>query len=682
MNWVYLISGGWLLHCALGGGLLLLLVYGLMRRTTQPARQQRLGEWGMVAALLLAVLSLCPAWLIIPVHLAVPVEAPPTMRAEAPPATAPAPRKIPHPGPLSGTNAREFPGEEENGEGIPLDIRRWRLSIPAPGTEPAETIPLAAPAAPGESASLPAPPESPPQTVGAFSPAVAPLLSSALRPLGRWLGLAWVGAAALLLARWLFGHFLLWRLLRKAEPAPVAVARLFAEMTPGKRPPRLLISHRLRVPLSCGLLRPTVVLPASLCEPTPALRWVLAHELTHLERRDVWTCLLFGFGQVMYFYLPWFWWLRRQVGLCQEYLADAAVADREARAEEYAEFLVSLTTGPAAPAVATGVSGRPSDLFRRVTMLLEAPVRLEQRCPWFWSGTAAAGLGVAAVLLAGVGLTAAPVTDLPPVVAVKDLPETEDHESRIDDRELKSENRGSPDNLDSRPGFPQKEGAVLAGGLPRTHETDEDMLGADVRQPEAVMADQLNLPPGMGLLVERITPGSPAARAGLREHDILLAVDGHEVSRSPADLKRLLEETQAGASVEVVVLRKGKRQTIRGLVLSPSETIPPASQPWAATPFPGMSFAGPGSGAASVVTTLAWVGDRFTTRHQEGTLVITISGRGVGSQLRVRRIEVADGVVVVHFDDAGSVPARYGDKARSLLEWSAAANPSPREGAR
>ena len=48
----------WLLHGTLGGGLLLLLVWGLASRCRQPARKQRLGEWGMAAALVFALLSL------------------------------------------------------------------------------------------------------------------------------------------------------------------------------------------------------------------------------------------------------------------------------------------------------------------------------------------------------------------------------------------------------------------------------------------------------------------------------------------------------------------------------------------------------------------------------------------------------------------------------------------------
>src|SRR5207247_770115 len=103
--------------------------------------------------------------------------------------------------------------------------------------------------------------------------------------------------------------------------------------------------------------------------------------------------------------LPWFWWLRRQVRLCQEYVADAAAAGQEP-AVDYAEFLLSLTGAPAVPVAATGVSGSTSDLFRRVRMLLQKPVQVQKRCPRRWSLTAAGALFALAIVVAGVGLRA------------------------------------------------------------------------------------------------------------------------------------------------------------------------------------------------------------------------------------------------------------------------------------
>src|SRR5205085_1362229 len=101
-----------------------------------------------------------------------------------------------------------------------------------------------------------------------------------------------------------------------------------------------------------------------------------------------------------------FWWLRRHVRLCQEYIADAAAAEQAANPEDYAQFLVSLTRAPAVPLGALGVLGNSSDLFRRVTMLLQSPIRVERRCPRWWSLTMAGGLLGLALLVSGVRLHA------------------------------------------------------------------------------------------------------------------------------------------------------------------------------------------------------------------------------------------------------------------------------------
>src|SRR5436190_23817259 len=57
----------WLLRVALGGGLVLLLTCVAVRLLRQPARRQRVAEWGVAAALALTLLAVAPSWLLIPV---------------------------------------------------------------------------------------------------------------------------------------------------------------------------------------------------------------------------------------------------------------------------------------------------------------------------------------------------------------------------------------------------------------------------------------------------------------------------------------------------------------------------------------------------------------------------------------------------------------------------------------
>jgi S1-C subfamily serine protease len=57
-----------------------------------------------------------------------------------------------------------------------------------------------------------------------------------------------------------------------------------------------------------------------------------------------------------------------------------------------------------------------------------------------------------------------------------------------------------------------------------------------------------------GVLVTTLMPDGPAARAGLREGDIIVGFDGHAVGGID-DLHRLLTEERAGVTVELTVLR-------------------------------------------------------------------------------------------------------------------------------
>lgn len=595
MSWAQASIGQWLLHSAAGGGALLLLTLAAMRWTRQPARRQRLGEWGMAAALMATMLSLAPAWLVVSVP--------------SPPAESPMP---------ASTELFDEPAPETD-----PDVTWLNVAMP---TDPSVT---SAPIEPVPSQVLA---ESPSVATHAVTAAEFPWLTALMALYG--LG------AFYILGRWLLGYAALWRLLRTAGPAPESVARLFAAMTSGPRRPRLLVAPGLRVPLSCGLFRPTVVLPPGLCEAPPSeLRWIFAHELTHLERRDPWTCLLFALGQAVFFYVPWFWVVRRQVQLCQEFVADAsAVAVAENRAD-YAEFLLNLTTAPLAPACATGVSGQPSDLFRRISMLLQNPFSVERRCPRLWSLATAGGLLSLAVLVAGVGLradAAAPSDDQRVARAGDDDPAQKDEpkkekgkkddtkkkskkdakdedEPKKEEKKLKIQLNGQdielpdieeiiknlPQNIDPeklaeiRKQIEQARGEMrkhmeelrknMPEGLPgrfgpfrsgRMFAAQQGRLGVRVEVPSAVLADQLDLPKGQGLVIEDVTPDSPAAKAGLKSHDILLQFNGKPVPSNPAEFAEALRDIKVDATVDVVVKRKGKEEKIKDVQLPELKTEP------------------------------------------------------------------------------------------------------------
>ncbi len=98
------------------------------------------------------------------------------------------------------------------------------------------------------------------------------------------------------------------------------------------------------MPFTFTWTRPVILLPSAPLQTwamTNRSRYALAHEWSHVERRDAWAWNLTALAGAVLFYQPLFWWLRRQLRLCQDYLAD----DRAAAIgspEDYAACLVRL----------------------------------------------------------------------------------------------------------------------------------------------------------------------------------------------------------------------------------------------------------------------------------------------------------------------------------------------------
>jgi serine protease Do len=64
-----------------------------------------------------------------------------------------------------------------------------------------------------------------------------------------------------------------------------------------------------------------------------------------------------------------------------------------------------------------------------------------------------------------------------------------------------------------------------------------------------------------GVAIESVIPEQPAARAGLRAKDVVLAIDGSAVT-APRDLQRLIARTPAGTTVRVRLYRSGREQEL------------------------------------------------------------------------------------------------------------------------
>lgn len=201
-----------------------------------------------------------------------------------------------------------------------------------------------------------------------------------------WLAVAYGTVSLFLLWHVVAGVILVRRLVRKSEPAPAWLDRLFEERQREREivRGRLRVTHSTRRPLLAGIRTPTILIPSRLVhrEKGTELGCVIDHELVHVRRNDVASRTLFAIAGVVLWPHPLYWWLRNRAALAAEMLADdgAHRGDRHTYARillALARDLNSLTPGPG---FAPGAIRNRSELTRRIEMLLSQKDRLATSC--------------------------------------------------------------------------------------------------------------------------------------------------------------------------------------------------------------------------------------------------------------------------------------------------------------
>ena len=207
------------------------------------------------------------------------------------------------------------------------------------------------------------------------------------------------------------------RIIHAATPAGERLQNLLQEIAGEGALPRLLVSDRLSVAAAIGLWRPAILLPVSIdaTATDEDLRGLLAHELAHVRNGDLRLLALWRLLLVALWINPLYWLLRRRMRLDQETLADAVAAEQTNR-QEYAKRLVGwareMSTGPGHPrlAGAAGLWENPSQLRRRIAVLLDERFTLLLQCSRRWRAACLLGAGSLAVAASLVTLSPAEPT--------------------------------------------------------------------------------------------------------------------------------------------------------------------------------------------------------------------------------------------------------------------------------
>jgi TonB family protein len=198
--------------------------------------------------------------------------------------------------------------------------------------------------------------------------------------------LLWAAGFAIGLLQMAVAGALLWRT-RRAARRPVYATeadRLAREL--GIDEYVRVLETDSGMPLTFGVLRPTVLLPACAAEwSDERRRIVLLHELAHIRRGDAATHLMARTALALNWWNPLAWSAWRAFLRERERAADDLVLAAGAGAAEYASHLLeiarSMQISPAAEAAAIPMA-RPSQLEGRLLAILDRRVRRTQLSRW------------------------------------------------------------------------------------------------------------------------------------------------------------------------------------------------------------------------------------------------------------------------------------------------------------
>jgi hypothetical protein len=180
------------------------------------------------------------------------------------------------------------------------------------------------------------------------------------------------------LARLALGTLRMWRITREAECLTDYHWSALTNRLRGQLDLRehisLYVSDEVAMPVTWGVLRPVIVLPADANDwASEWRRIVLLHELAHIKRRDCLTQMLANLACALYWFNPLVWFAAKRLRVERELACDDCVLEVGTRASDYASYLVEIAKSfdavEAATPVAVGMAC--SQLESRVRAILD-----------------------------------------------------------------------------------------------------------------------------------------------------------------------------------------------------------------------------------------------------------------------------------------------------------------------
>ncbi|MEO2014146.1 MAG: M56 family metallopeptidase [Fuerstiella sp.] len=204
-----------------------------------------------------------------------------------------------------------------------------------------------------------------------------------------WLG-SWLAGFVVLLMRLSIslGHCV--RLRRSHRPLPPHLEKLANQFKSKLKITRnVVVAHTQGITqaVATGVIKPMVLIPTAWVTQLPisSIEAVLAHELSHVKRWDLWINLLQRCAETVFFSHPFVWWLSQRISNEREVCCDQLAVRVTGQPVQYVETLSRVASGQTFEEFTfqfgtAFVGDKQMNLLRRVTMILE-PASVDAHSP-------------------------------------------------------------------------------------------------------------------------------------------------------------------------------------------------------------------------------------------------------------------------------------------------------------
>jgi serine protease Do len=165
-------------------------------------------------------------------------------------------------------------------------------------------------------------------------------------------------------------------------------------------------------------------------------------------------------------------------------------------------------------------------------------------------------------------------------------------------------------------------------------------LGIQMSELDQGLAERLGISGQKGLVVGRIYNDTPAAKAGLKEGDVIVAVDGKPLESSRA-LQLLVERAAIGKPIALTIYREGKRENLKVTVEQQPDTYglaqteaPPSRQPRRPTNEEAITLDRIG---IEVTDLTAEIAEQLGYRDGKGVVITRVEAGSLGQFVGLRR---------------------------------------------